>query len=584
MNPFLATDGYKTGHHLMYPPKTSLVYSNFTPRSHKYAPKGINQVVSFGQQMVMKQIHDMFDKHFFNVISVNEYGNTRLKTKKEICGEIEREYSLYLGAHYDVSHIEDLWDYGFLPIKVKAIPEGSLVPIGVPVLTIYNTEPRFYWLTNFLETLISNLLWKPMTSATIALQYKRIMLEWAKKTDPSNLGLVDFIGHDFSMRGLDSIDATISSGLGHALSFKGSDSLPVIHGARKYYYANDFVVGSVNATEHSVMSAGGKESEIETFRRLMKQFPTGILSIVSDTWDLWKVLSDYLPILKDEIMERDGKIVIRPDSGDPADILCGVLDKYKDVSEYIDDDDSIADMLLDEVRAETPHGECGDTEYENTYIANGKLYKIKIDNIEWNRHDKQYYYIDMYSTPSITKEEFEITPEHKGVIRMLWELFGGTINENGFKVLDSHIGTIYGDSITLKRCNDINQRLAAQGFATTNWVAGIGSFTYQFNTRDTFGFAMKATYTETTDMDDKTNDLKVTGKEIFKDPVTGDNTKKSAKGLLRINLNQNGEYELEDQVSWDAENGGCLHVIYEDGEFHNEKTFSEIRYALLSYQ
>src|SRR5690606_6524691 len=172
-------------------------------------------------------------------------------------------------------------------LEVKSLPEGTLAPVGVPVLTIKNTKPEFFWLTNFLETIISNLLWKPMTSATIAHQYKKNLVAWAKYTDIENVGFVEFQGHDFSLRGLDSMEAGISSGLGHATSFMGSDSLPVIHGARKYYGETGFVVGSVNATEHSVMCAGTKDDEIGTIRYLMKQFPFGILSIVSDTWDLW---------------------------------------------------------------------------------------------------------------------------------------------------------------------------------------------------------------------------------------------------------------------------------------------------------
>jgi nicotinamide phosphoribosyltransferase len=223
-----------------------LVYSNFTPRSNKYGPKGCDKVVSFGQQMVMMQIHESFQKEFFS------------RDKEEVCGEMKRELSMYLNTDYDVSHFERLWDLGFLPILVKSIPEGTLVPIKIPVLTIQNDPnyPEFYWVTNYLETIISNLLWKPLTSATIAHQYRKLLKGWQEKTDSEKSWFIDWQGHDFSMRGLDSVDATISSGLGHATSFMGSDSLPVIYGARKYYGAKDFVVGSVNATEHSVMSAG----------------------------------------------------------------------------------------------------------------------------------------------------------------------------------------------------------------------------------------------------------------------------------------------------------------------------------------
>jgi nicotinamide phosphoribosyltransferase len=251
MNPLLLTDGYKTGHHMQYPKNTTLVYSNFTPRSKKYAPKGCDKVVSFGQQMVMKQIHDTFQNEFFS------------KPKEEVCGEIKRELSMYLGVDYDVSHFEALHDLGYLPIHVKGIEEGNLVPIKVPVLTIYNTHPDFYWVTNYLETILSNLLWKPMTSATIAHTYRKVLTKWQEKTDKEKSWFIDWQGHDFSMRGMDSIDATISSGLGHLTSFSGTDSLPAIGGARKYYGETGFVGGSVNATEHSVMCSITEFEEME---------------------------------------------------------------------------------------------------------------------------------------------------------------------------------------------------------------------------------------------------------------------------------------------------------------------------------
>ena len=486
MNPLLLTDGYKTGHHQQYPKGTTLVYSNFTPRSNKYAPKGCDEVVVFGPQMVMKQLHEMFQNEFFS------------KPKAEVCGEMKRELSAYLGSDYDVSHFEALHDLGHLPIAVKSLPEGTKAPIKVPVLTIYNTHPDFYWVTNYLETILSNLLWKPMTSATIAHQYRKVLTQWMEKTDKERAWFVDWQGHDFSMRGMDSVEAVISSGLGHLTSFSGSDSLPAIHGARKYYGATDFVAGSVPATEHSVMCAGGKEDEVETFRRLLETYPTGILSVVSDTWDLWKVCTEHVVTLKEEILARDGKLVIRPDSGDPVHILCGYSGTQGD--EYVD----------------------------------------------------------------------PTTPEGKGVIELLWDVFGGTVNEQGYKVLDSHIGAIYGDSITIDRANEICKRLEAKGFASTNVVLGIGSFTYQYNTRDTFGFAMKATYVEVNGV----------GREIFKDPITDDGTKKSATGLLFVGLDDNLQIALYDKVSWKEEGMGLLQTIYKDGKFENTTTLNEVREKL----
>ncbi len=497
MNPLLLTDGYKTSHNKQYPKGTTLVYSNFTPRSNKYAPKGCDKVVVFGPQMVMMQLHEAFQKEFFS------------KPKDEVCEEMKRELSMYLGSDYDVSHFEALHDLGYLPINVKSLTEGTLAPIKVPVLTIYNTHPDFYWVTNYLETILSNLLWKPMTSATISHQYRKVLTKWQQKTDKEKSWFIDWQGHDFSMRGMDSVEAVVSSGLGHLTSFMGTDSLPTIWGARKYYEAEGAFCGSVPATEHSVMCAGGKEDEIETFRRLLETYPSGILSVVSDTWDLWKVCTEHVVTLKEEILARDGKLVIRPDSGDPVDILCG-------------------------------H-----------------------DNSSWIQSNKATFDV---LTGTITNSH---SPEKKGVIELLWDVFGGTINEQGYKVLDPHIGAIYGDSITIDRADEICRRLESKGFASTNVVLGIGSFTYQYNTRDTFGFAMKATYVE----------VEGEGREIFKDPITDDGTKKSATGLLSVH-NHDGEYVLIDRCTWEGESVSSLNTIYKDGEFFNKTTLEEIRQRL----
>ena len=374
-----------------------------------------------------------------------------------------------------------------------------------------------------------------MTSATIARQYKSVLTYWANRTDKDNAGFVEFQGHDFSMRGMDSPLATISSGLGHAISFLGSDSLPVIGGARKYYNAEGFVVGSVNATEHSVMCAGSKDDEVGTFRRLMETFPTGILSVVSDTWDLWKVLTEYLPTLKDEILERYGKLVIRPDSGDPADIVCGDVHRVQGFNEAV-------------------------------------LQKVGEGGLVYNYVDKKYYRVftdhngEVYGDIAV---DSDITPNAKGVIELLWDIFGGTINSQGYKVLDPHIGAIYGDSITIDRAQNICSRLESKGFASTNIVLGVGSFTYQFNTRDTFGFAMKATYVEVDGV----------GQEIFKDPITDDGIKKSAKGLMCV-IKTDGKYKLVDQVDWESESIGYLETIYNNGELYNQVSLSDVRQRL----
>lgn len=505
-NPLLMTDGYKTSHHKMYPEGTTLVYSNFTPRSVKRMPEMAKEIVVFGIQYTMKYINDLYNNNFFN------------RPKYEVVGEAKQFLSSYLGTDYDCTHFEKLHDLGYLPINVKSLPEGTIIGEKVPMMTIYNTHPDFFWLPNFLETLISSLIWKPVHSASLAYGYKKVLLGHANKTDKNNIGFVDFQGHDFSFRGMQHPESAISSGLGFLTSFKGTDTIPTLQAA-KYYYGDTDVAFSVPASEHAVMTAYGKENEIDGFKRLMKQYPSGILSVVSDSFDLWQVCTKFVTELKEEIMNRDGKVVIRPDSGDPVHILCGYSGKEGD--EYVD----------------------------------------------------------------------PTTPEGKGVIELLWDVFGGTINEQGYKVLDPHIGAIYGDSITIDRANEICKRLEAKGFASTNVVLGVGSFTYQYNTRDTFGFAMKATYVEVRHLDVATerlndafgknaNPVWTEGREIFKDPITDDGTKKSATGLLCVKKDINDKYTLIDRVTWEGENTGELKAIYEDGIFYNQTTLTQIRERL----
>ena len=326
-------------------------------------------------------------------------------------------------------------------------------------------------------------------------------------------------------------------------------------------------------------------AEMLTIKDLLEKYPTGILSVVSDTFDLWKVCTKYLPQLKEEILARDGKLVIRPDSGDPVDILCGTGTKYKELKHFPEGEvlpEYFEDSLLEEVREDTPHGECGVSEHENIYIVKGKLYKAKIHNISWNRYDKQYYFIEMYEKAKITVEELPWKPSDKGVIELLWDIFGGTTNSQGYKVLNPHIGAIYGDSITLERANEICRRLEAKGFASTNVVLGIGSFTYQYNTRDTFGFAMKATYVEKYERIPGVDFIPTTrGYEIFKDPITDDGVKKSAKGLLKVIQGEKG-LELKDQISWKElkQEDNLLKVVYENGKFINKVSLTEIRNKL----
>lgn len=491
-NPLLCIDFYKSDHISQYPQGTTKVYSNFTPRSSRLYNGKSEQIVNFGLQIFIKDfLIDTWNEGFFN------------RPKAEVVNEYKEFMDSTLGPDaIETAHIEALHDLGYLPIEIKALPEGSKVPMKVPVLTITNTVPEFFWLVNYLETVMSTELWKPMTNATIANEFKQNFLEFAELTG-GNKDFIMFQGHDFSARGLSNREDGYKSGIAHLTSFAGTDTCLAIKGAKDFYnadYTKELVGTSVPATEHSVMCMGSKESEIDTFRRLITDlYPSGVVSIVSDTWDFWKVISEYTVELKEEILNRKenalglAKVVFRPDSGDPADILCG------------------------------------------TKFATQKC----------------------------------ITPQEKGAVDVLWDIFGGTVNDKGFKTLNQRVGLIYGDSITLERQRDILQRLADKGFASDNIVFGIGSYTYQYSTRDTFGMAMKATYGE----------VNGEAREIFKDPVTDSGTKKSAKGLLRVDL-VDGKYTLTDQCTPEQEQGGELKEVYRDGKLLIETTLSEIRERL----
>lgn len=490
INPLNAIDFYKADHRRQYPEGTEYVYANFTPRSSRLAkmlPDFDDKVVFFGLQG--------FVKHFL-IESWNEGFFKQPKDKVVAAYKRRMDNSLGEGA-VPVDHIAALHDLGYLPLRIKALPEGSRVNMRVPVLTVVNTDPNFFWLTNYIETVLSAELWKTCTTASIAYEYKRLLNQYAEKTG-APLDFVALQGHDFSSRGMSGIYDAAQSSVGHLTSFIGTDSVSSIDYAEEYYGATGVVGVSVPATEHSVMCMGSEDNELETFRRLICDlYPSGIVSIVSDTWDFWRVITEFTVALKTEILNRKpnalglAKMVLRPDSGDPVKIICG----------------------------------------------------------------------DPDAEPN--------SPAFKGAVECLWEIFGGTETEKGFKMLHERVGLIYGDSITLARAQAILEGLTAKGFASSNIVFGIGSYTYNFLTRDTFGFAVKATWGQ----------VNGTGRELFKDPITDSGVKKSAKGLLRVEQTADG-FVLHDQQTAEQERGGALAVVFENGKLNNECTFDEVRARL----
>ncbi|QKV30749.1 nicotinamide phosphoribosyltransferase [Staphylococcus phage ESa1] len=482
LNPTLMCDFYKLSHREQYPEGTEIVYSTLVPRSNKYYEHSDNIVVFGIQSLVKKYFIDMFNKEFFN------------RPKEEVINEYKRTVKFTLGQENpDAKHLEQLHDLGYLPIDVRALKEGTVVHPNTPVMTIENTHSDFFWLTNYLETITSTQTWQAMTSATLAYDMRKMLDKYAMET-VGNIEAVDFQGHDFSMRGMSSLETAQLSSAGHAISFKGSDTVPVVDFLESYYNADvekEMVVASIPATEHSVMCANGNYEtmdEYETYKRMLTEiYPTGIFSIVSDTWDFWGNMTKTLPRLKDIIMERDGKVVIRPDSGDPVKIICGDPD--------------------------------ADTEYER-----------------------------------------------KGAVEVLWDTFGGTETEKGYKVLDGHVGLIYGDSINYERAQQICEGLKEKGFASINVVLGVGSFSYQFNTRDTHGFAIKATYAK----------IKNEEKLIYKNPKT-DSGKRSHKGRVAVYKDGSWEDNLTLHQWLNKQNVNQLERVFEDGKLYRDQSLSEIR-------
>ena len=476
-NPMLLCDFYKISHRAMYPAGTEKVYSTWTPRASRM--KGIDKVVHFGTQAFIKdKLINMFNENFFNC------------PKQEVIDEYRRVIKYTLGDQDPATkHIVDLHDLGYLPLSIKALPEGALVPLRVPMLTIENTDNRFFWLTNFVETLMSCELWQASTSATIAHEYRKLLNQAAMET-VGNIDFVQFQGHDFSMRGMSSLNSAISSGMGHLLSFVGTDTIPAIQGAEFYYGANiekELIGTSIPATEHSIQCAYG-DDVVYLDKMLSEVHPNGFVSIVSDGYDFWNVIGTVIPFLKSKILARNGRVVIRPDSGDPVAIVCG-----------------------------DPNG----------------------------------------------KTELE----RKGAIEALWDIFGGTVSEKGYKILDSHIGLIYGDAITLPRVKEIVARLKEKGFASINAVLGIGSYTYQYNTRDTFGFALKSTLCVINGVE----------KQIFKDPKTDNGIKKSQKGRVAVFQGSKELFFLDELSSNDAVKDDLLKEVFRNGILLSHTTFAEIR-------
>lgn len=510
------TDGYKFCHKDQYPDGLEWTYETWTPRKSRIP--GVTHAVCFGLQGALATLYWKWQRNFFERPLPNN-----LEEIEEALKGIFDKTNPEMVEKYDYSHFVKLHKLGYLPIKVKALKEGTMVQIGgkfvidgeevekvgVPMFTIENTHPDFFWLPGYLETPLSSLVWQPMTAATIADKYKRILTHYAKLTGCNQLGRVFNQGGDFSMRGMGSPEAAYRVTAGHLTSFGSSATVPARTYLMAYYNAKTDVITYAPSTEHSVMESYGEDERRAFLELITRVYPSGTVTIVSDTYNLWGVVDCILtdPEVKEAIMKRNGKVNIRPDSGDPIKIICG-------------DKDATEENVDERLKG-----------FDETI--------------------------------------------NKGLIQRLYEIFGGTKNEEGYITLDSHIGAVYGDSITPERAIAICEGLMAKGFVTVNVGLGIGSYTYQYVTRDTLGFALKGT----------AEIVNGEFRAIYKDPATdSDKFKKSQKGLVAV-VFEDGDYKLIDNLTPETIKnieGNQLVDVFINGDFVRTQTFDEIRERVAS--
>lgn len=512
INSLLLKDFYKATHSSQISPNMIKSVSYYTPRKSRVEqwPK----VVNFGLQMFIKTwLIDEFNKNFFQ------------QTKDVVISEYKRimDNSMGIGV-CDYEKVINLYDLGYLPIEIVSLPEGMEVPMGCPIFGITNTHEDFAWLPQALESLISAEMWYPMITATVGHTYRKIVNRYYDLTCDDDVPRRRALGN-FDFRGDMGVDAALKASAGWLLSFVNTATVPAITFMEEMYNCNsskeEVGFGAVS-TEHFVMCSNSAKDiidypddvyeykDIDPMRErvflkklLTELYPNTSFSCVCDSYDYWNVVKNILPTLKEEILNHNGCMLVRGDSGD-----------------------------------------C-----------------VKV----------------------VTETVFE-----------LWNIFGGTINSKGYKVLDPHVKAIYGDSITIERAEKIYKVLKENGFAAQNVALGVGSFSMhclieenvnQVFTRDTFGVAIKAVYAEFKNEDDSIMKL-----PVFKDPKTdrengGDSMKKSHKGCCRVfwKSKMDGEITYEDGLDYEESlKGSLMKPIFRNGKFVNceEVTLQDIRNKL----
>ena len=614
----LMSDYYKQAHAEQYPQGISKLISYATARMTRIPKEMLgDKLVVFGIQAYVKDfLIERFNETFFNVP----------------LEEAMQEYKDIIGDTFPIQYVntgkfEALHKLGYLPVEICALPEGARVPIRsafelpegqcqVPFMSIVNTHPDFPWITEFLESVTSSEIWYPMAVANQAYYYRQIADKWYEKT---GCGSARSAISEFGYRGGKSSDTSIKASAAFLTSFNKTATIPAIKYVRDYY-GDDVkdIGGGMISTEHSVMCSNfAVDSDIEytdlkgmttdeimkvaqelsigdlvksksglfmcvgifdmqkdknikdtenTFeicngtttwmfrqfsaegiflKRLFSElYPTGNVSVVMDTYDYWENIKRCgKGEIYDIIMNREGTVFFRGDSGDPVDIICGERVKtYKS----LDERKSIRGIA------------------DNTiYVENEQCWYRWVNN-DWVKY---------------TEEPVQVL----GTVGLLAKMFGYSTNEAGYKILDSHVRAIYGDSITPTRAKQIYSRLAENGFAACNVALGAGSFSMQCAetedgrllpfTRDTYGIAVKATWCQHSNGEEY---------QLFKNPKTDTGKfKKSQKGLIYVTEDEKGEIIAEDgYTSETIPKYNMLQPIFRDGKMLNEVSLEKVRNRL----
>jgi nicotinamide phosphoribosyltransferase len=299
------SDSYKGTHWKQYPKNTTKVYSYLESRGGKF-----NNTLFYGLQIPLKK-----------------YLTGKVVTEQKI-QSAKKLWDAHLGPGlFNESgwrHILETHN-GHLPIKIKAVPEGLSIPTSNVLVTVENTDPEVPWLTNYIETLLLQ-VWYPITVGTLSREIKKVLVDSLKQTtDLDSEGLknqVSFMLHDFGYRGVSSVESAGIGGSAHIVNFLGTDTIAAIETAQEYYNTDNILAFSIPASEHSTITSWGESNESKAFENMLDAYPTGLVACVSDSFDIIRACGMYWgDILRNKIIQRDGRLVVRPDSGDPVETL-----------------------------------------------------------------------------------------------------------------------------------------------------------------------------------------------------------------------------------------------------------------------